>query len=355
MEFRDYYKILGVDRNATTEEIKAAYRKLARKYHPDVNPGDKEAEKKFKEINEAYQVLSDPEKRKKYDALGADFERGVSEEELRRRYAWHQAGRASARGFSDFFESFFGFGPGGFDFSPFEAFTERRQRPERAPDTHAEIEITLKEAIQGSTRRIDVESQDECGACGGSGMVVEEERRGRLRVLHEARTCPSCGGAGVISSRRTLEVSIPAGVTDGTRIRLKGQGGRGVTPELNGDLYLTVRIKPDKVFTVSGRDVRCQLPVWDYEAVLGAEVIAPTPVGKISLKIPPNSQSGTVLRIKGRGIPGRGKEPSGDLLYELKVLAPSGLTEEGRALMRQLAEHHRQRHPVDPRAELLTN
>jgi curved DNA-binding protein len=153
--------------------------------------------------------------------------------------------------------------------------------------------------------------------------------------------------------RRQLEVTIPPGMTEGSRMRLKGQGGRGPRPELNGDLFLNVRFEPNSVFTVSGRDVRCLLPVWDYEAALGAEVTAPTPDGRVSLKIPPGSQSGRVLRLKGHGLPARGKDPVGDLLYELKVLAPTDLTDEERDLMQQFAERRRARAVADPRAELM--
>jgi DnaJ-class molecular chaperone len=358
MEFRDYYKVLGVERAASEKEIRTAFRKLARKFHPDVNPNNKEAEARFKEINEAYQVLSDAEKRKKYDALGADWERGASEDEMRQRYARSGGaqGFAGAAGgdFSDFFESFFGgLGGGrrsggargfsGFDFEP---------RPARAPDLQAEVEVTLEEAMQGAKRRLELTAQDECEACGGTGTIAHEERHGNARVIRAAEPCAQCGGSGVIASRRSLEVAIPAGATDGMKMRLKGQGGRAPRPEHNGDLYLTVRLKPDPVFTLAGRDLRCKLPVWDYEAALGAEVTAPTPVGRIALKIPANSQNGRVMRLKGRGLPGRGSAAAGDLLFELMVLAPTDLTDEERKLMEQFAEHRRGRAIADPRAEL---
>jgi molecular chaperone DnaJ len=362
MEFQDYYKTLGVERTASDKEIKSAYRKLARKYHPDVNPGNKEAEKRFKEINEAYQVLGDAEKRKKYDELGADWERGAAEEELRRRYASQRGPTGGfrpgpgAEDFSDFFSSFFGGGGfgggrgragfGGFDFG----FAPREQK---APDLSAEVQITLAEAAQGAKRRLELTAQDDCPVCKGSGMVMQEERMGQARVVRSAQPCSRCGGNGVIPSRRTLEVTIPAGTTDGTRMRVAGQGGRGPRPDLNGDLYLTVRIAPDRIFKLSGRDLRCELPVWDYEAALGAEVIVPTLDGKLSLKIPPGSQTGRVMRLRGKGLPGRGKEPAGDLLYELKVLAPENLTEAERALLRDLADRQRQRQVPDPRAAML--
>src|SRR5579875_2746736 len=206
MEFRDYYKTLGVDRNATEAQIRSAYRKLARKYHPDVNPNNKDAERRFKEINEAYQVLSDPEKRKRYDELGADWERGAPEEELRRRYAQQAAGGggfgAQAGGpsdFSDFFASFFGGGgrgggrAAGFGFAPPE---------EQAPDLDAEIQITLEEAVQGSKRRLEVTAHDECPACQGTGMVMDERRSGQARVVRAMRSCSNCHGAGDRKSTR---------------------------------------------------------------------------------------------------------------------------------------------------------
>ena len=362
MEFRDYYKVLGLERNASESDIKSAFRKLARKYHPDVNPGNKDAEKQFKEINEAYQVLSDPAKRKKYDELGADWEHGISQEEMMRRYAREAAagGRGGAgaahfdgEDFSDFFEQFFGGagrgfhagGPrGGFGFSA---------EPMRAPDLRAEVEVSLSDAIKGARRRLEMVSQDECATCGGSGITTTEQKRGKSRIIQAARACPTCGGAGVIPTPRTLEVTIPAGVTDGTHLRLKGQGGRGTRPDLNGDLFLTVRIEEHPPFSISGRDVRCELPVWDYEAALGAEVTAPTADGsKVSLKIPASSQTGRVMRLRGRGIPGRGKEAAGDLLFELKVLAPTDMTDDERALMQKLADSRRARSVPDPRAEL---
>jgi curved DNA-binding protein len=359
MEFRDYYKVLGVERTASEADIKSAYRKLARKHHPDVNPGNKDAEKQFKEINEAYQVLSDPAKRKKYDELGADWEHGVSQEEMMRRYAREAA--ASGRGgeahfgagdFSDFFEQFFGGaserfrgGAHGFGFSA---------EPVRAPDLRAEVQVNLYDAIKGARRRLEMVAQDECSTCGGSGIVTSEQRQGKNRIIQAARACETCGGTGVIPTPRALEVTIPAGVTDGTQLRLKGQGGRGTRPELNGDLFLMVRIEAHAPFGISGRDIRCELPVWDYEAALGAEVTAPTADGaRVSLKIPAGSQAGRVLRLRGRGIPGRGKEAAGDLLYEIKVLAPTDLNEAERELMQQLAESRRARAVKDPRMEMM--
>ena len=368
----DYYSLLGVARNASEAEIKSAYRKLARKHHPDVNPNNKDAETRFKQINEAYQVLSDPAKRKKYDELGADWERGTTEEEMMRRYGWSgappggggyrpgEADGGGGGGFSDFFEHFFGGLGGGFSgrgaggraprgFSGYD-FSEG---PQRGRDIEAEVTVPLRDAMRGAKMRIALNTEDVCPQCGGTGVVAREERRGKMRVIQSAEPCPTCHGRGAIAAPRSLEVTIPPGVVDGTRMRLKGQGGKGPRPELNGDLFLTVRLKPDRVFSISGRDVRCELPVWDYEAALGAEITAPTLDGRVSLKIPPESQTGRVMRLRGRGLPGRGKEPGGDLLYELKVLAPTGMTDDERKLMQDFAARRRARAVPDPRAELM--
>jgi curved DNA-binding protein len=367
MEFRDYYKVLGVERSATEAEIKTAYRKLARKYHPDVNPNNKESERRFKEANEAYQVIGDAEKRKKYDELGADWERGTSQEEVYRRYAGAggpfgggaEAGSAGGGGFSDFFERFFGGRGGGRARSSSYGFGDEFDQgfgargAGRAPDLQAEVEISPQDAVHSTPRRIAVTATDECTVCGGTGVVARQEKRGNTRIIRSADSCPKCGGNGVLPVRRQLDVTIPAGVTDGSRIRLKGQGGRGARPELNGDLFLQIRFRTGGAFTVSGRDVRCQLPVWDYEAALGAEVTAPTLDGRIALKVPTGSQTGRVMRLKGRGIPGRGKETAGDLLYELKVLAPTDLTKAERDLMQQLADLRRAREIPDPRDEIM--
>ncbi len=360
MEFRDYYKVLGIERGASEAEIKSAYRKLARKFHPDVNPGNKEAEQRFKEINEAYQVLSDPAKRKKYDELGADWERGISQEEMMRRYAREAAAGRGADAhfaggdFSDFFEQFFGGLGGGFRPSGGRGGFGFSSEPVRAPDLRAEVLVSLRDAIKGARRRLELMAQDECATCGGSGMTTTEQRQGKTRVIHSASPCPTCRGAGIVATPRALEVTIPAGVTDGTQLRLRGQGGRGPRPELNGDLFLTIRIEEQAPFSVSGRDIRAELPAWDYEAALGAEVTAPTPDGgRIALKIPAGSQTGRTLRLRGRGIPARGKEAPGDLLYELKVLAPTDMTADERALMQQLADRRKARGVLDPRIEMM--
>jgi molecular chaperone DnaJ len=292
---------------------------------------------------------------------------------MMRRYARQQsAAGAGARGgadfggggadfgdFSDFFGQFFGGGGrrgstrsrggasrgfGGFNFG-----TE----PPRAPDLRAEVKISIVDAMRGARQRLELVAEDECATCGGTGMVAREERQGKTRVIRSAEPCLTCGGQGVVRNKRTLEVTIPPGSADGTVLRLKGQGGRAPRPEENGDLFLTVRIEPNPVFALAGRDIRVQLPVWDFEAALGAEITAPTVDGRVSLKIPAGSQTGRVMRLRGRGLPARGKEPAGDLLYELKVLAPTNLTSDERALLEQFAERLKARGLPDPRVEMM--
>ena len=372
MEFRDYYKTLGLERGASAAEIKSAYRKLARKHHPDVNPNNKDAETRFKQVNEAYQVLSDPAKRKKYDELGADWERGTTEEEMMRRYGWSgaspsgggyrpgEAGGGGAGGFSDFFENFFGGLGGGFTGRGAGARVPRgfagygfTEAPPRGRDVDAEVEVALRDAMRGAKLRIELNAEDGCANCGGTGAVAREERRGKTRIVRAAEPCPVCHGRGTIAARRSLEVTIPPGVVDGTRMRLKGQGGKGARADLNGDLFLTVRLRTDRVFSVSGRDLRCELPVWDYEAALGAEITVPTLDGRLSLKIPSGSQTGRLMRLRGRGLPGRGKEAAGDLLYELKVLAPTDMTDDERKLMQEFADRRQARAVPDPRVDLM--
>ncbi|MGA7621134.1 DnaJ C-terminal domain-containing protein, partial [Candidatus Binatus sp.] len=223
------------------------------------------------------------------------------------------------------------------------------------PDLRAEVRIPLVDAVKGAKRRLDLVAEDECATCRGSGMIAREEKQGKARVIRSAEPCPTCGGVGVVQARRTLEVTIPAGVADGTQLRLKGQGGRAPRPDQNGDLIMTVRIEPNPVFALSGRDLRVNLPVWDYEAALGAEITAPTVDGRVSLQIPAGSQAGRVMRLRGRGLPARGKEPAGDLLYELKVLAPAELNAKERALMQDLADSLKARGIADPRTELMAS
>jgi len=296
MEYKDYYAILGVNKDATEKEIKQAYRKLARKYHPDVNPGNKEAEEKFKEISEAYEVLSDKEKRAKYDRFGQ---------------YWQQAGRPGASGgftFEDFGGFDFGFGTGGP--SGFTDFFEmlfgprggtRTRGPVKGEDIEAQIDISLQEAYTGATKTFTF-----------SASPGQPPKR--------------------------LEVKIPAGVRDGSRIRLAGEGAPSPAGGPNGDLYLKVRLLPDPVWERKGDDLYRDVTVPFTVAALGGEVEVPTMRGKVSMKIPPGTQSGQTFRLSGLGMPHLGNHGKGDMYARVKISVPKTLTPRQRELMEELAK-----------------
>ncbi len=286
MEFRDYYTVLGIERTATQDEAKRAYRKLARRYHPDVNK-DAGAEEKFKEVSEAYEVIGDPEKRAAYDQLGKNWKQGEDFQpppDWDAGFEFSGASPGSAHDRSDFFES---------------VFAGMHQREQgwrsgadfhsRGEDHHARILVDLRDVFEGATRMISL-------------RIPEVDEAGRLFLRD-----------------RTLNVKIPKGVTEGQNIRLKGQGSAGVGRLPAGDLYLEVSFKPDPLYRVSGRDLYLDLPVAPWEAALGANIKTPTPAGPVMLKIPSGSFQGRELRIKGRGIPA--SEP-GDLYAVLKVVLP---------------------------------
>ncbi len=320
VKFRDYYEILAVKRGASQAEIQRAYRKLARKYHPDVNKA-KDAEDKFKEINEAYEVLKDPEKRKMYDQLGPEWRSG---QEFRpppgwdfRQQGFRTAGGQGAQefqwggsgGFSDFFESLFGGGGfqegvrggrGGFG----RQGTVFRQA---GSDQETTLRITLEEAFQGAAKPIILQSQ----SITPDGQIQTQEKR--------------------------YEVKIPPGILPGQKIRLSGQGGAGVGGGPSGDLYLKIEIEPHQVFTLNGRDLYMEVPVTPWEAVLGAEINVQTLSGTITLKIPPSTQSGQKLRIRGKGMPNP-KGPLGDLYATVVVKVPTKPSPKERELMEELRQ-----------------
>ncbi len=323
VKFRDYYEVLGVSKTATQDEIRKAYRALARKHHPDVNPGDKSAEDKFKEINEAYEVLSDPEKRKRFDQLGANWKAGSDftpppgGEPGGGGYGGFASspGQGSSGDFSDFFESLFGGRRNARAGSGFRM---------RGSDVDAEITLTLEEAHRGTRRTISFESTEECPTCGGSGKK-------------DGKVCPSCGGSGAVLRPKSLEVSIPAGVRQDSVIRLAGQGEAGGNGAPAGDLFLHIRIQPHKRFQIAGdSDVEMELPVSPWEAALGATINVPTVDGSVEMKIPPGAQGGKKLRLRGLGLSERsGKR--GDQYVRLKIMNPTDLSAKQKELFEQLA------------------
>ena len=340
MEFKDYYKILGVPRDADEKTIKAAYRRLARKYHPDVNKGDPKAEDKFKEINEAYEVLKDPEKRARYDQFGADWERyqqaAGARAETTDFFEWLFGSRPGAetrserreragQGFSDFFDLLFGEFGETFSRTGTRERRRVRQRPQRGQDYEHPIEVSLREAYHGATRRLDVKIDERCPACGGSG-------------LNGRGICMTCQGTGFVSRSKTLEVKIPPGVRDGSRIRIAGQGGPGIDGGPPGDLYLRVVLLPDPRFELDGDNLRTEVEVPLYTALLGGEVVVPTLDRPVVLRIPPETQNGQVFRLRGKGMPSLKGDQHGDLLVRVKVVLPTKLTPEERQLFERLRE-----------------
>lgn len=315
MPGKDYYSILGVSRNATEKEIKQAYRRLARKYHPDVNPGNKSAEAKFKEINEAYEVLSDPGKRQKYDRFGNQWQYAKEFSQTGAGWDFSKGGTYTTFEFGDLGSLFDNL------FQGFDA-RSRVRHPRRGRDVDYPIEVTLEEAYSGATRTIQFQAEEPCPTCRGSAVVG-------------SRRCATCGGSGRVDRLKRLEVKIPSGVKDDSRIRVAGEGGLG-HGGAKGDLYLVVKVLPHHHFERKGDDLYVDVCVPLVIAMLGGEVEVPTLKGKLALKIPPETQNGKVFRLSGQGMPHLGDSSRGDLLAKVKVVLPTKLREEERKLFEQL-------------------
>jgi len=325
MAGKDYYATLGVKRGASDKEIRQAYRRLARKHHPDVNPGDKAAEERFKEINAAYEVLSDPEKRRKYDLYGDQWQYADQFEEARRRGG--QARSWSGRG-----APFGGFDPGDIGFGELGdmlggLFKGTRPGSRRGENVQHMAEVTLAEAYRGTTRVLNMQNEEPCATCGGSGKLV-------------GAVCHICQGSGVTMRSRRLEVKIPPGVGDGSRVRVAGEGraGRGGS---KGDLYLVISVKPHERFSRRGDDLHTEVEVPLVDAVLGGEVAVSTLKGKAMLKIPPLTQNGRAFRLAGLGMPHLAGGGKGDLYAKVKVILPADLSPEERELFEKLKKVQR--------------
>ena len=357
---RDYYEVLGVSKGASEDEIKKAYKKLARKYHPDMNPGDKEAEEKFKEVNEANEVLSDPEKKARYDQFGFA---GVDPS--------YGAGAGGAGGgfgggfdfgdLGDIFGSFFGGGFGG-------GGQTRRNGPQRGESIRASVAVTFLEAAHGCEKDVTIERSEQCPTCKGngcapgttpeicpdchgSGMVQVQQRtpmgvfassrpcqrcRGTGKIIHQP--CADCGGSGAVRKRKTIKVTIPAGIDHGQTISLRGQGNAGKNGGPAGDLLITVMVQPDEVFRREGVDVFCEAPITFAQATLGATLEIPTIDGKVKYDLPEGTQTGSVFRLRGKGIPvlnGRGR---GDQYVTVNVETPRNLTREQKEALRTFSD-----------------
>ena len=349
MAKRDYYEVLGVAPNASEAELKKAYRRLAMQYHPDRNPDDQQAELRFKEVKEAYEVLSDAQRRAAYDQFGhAGVEGGAGFGGG----GFSGAGASFSDIFSDVFGDIFGGGRGG------------GSRVFRGADLKMNLEIPLEDAVTGTERDIEVPSMVGCDLCGGSGAAEGSkpetcptcQGHGDVRVQQGffsiQQTCPRCrgsgtvvtdpcrrcGGAGRVRERRHLSVRIPAGVDTGDRIRLSGEGEPGENGGPPGDLYVQVVVSEHPLFQRDGNDLRCEIPVSFPVAALGGELEVPTLDGRVSLKVPAGTQSGKVFRIRGKGVrPVRGGSP-GDLLCRVLVETPVNLTARQKELLEELAE-----------------
>ena len=342
---RDYYDVLGVSRNVGSDELKKAYRKIALKCHPDRNPGDKESEERFKEASEAYQILSDPERRAQYDRFGhAAFEQGG-----------FGGFDFSASGFEDIFGDIFG------DF--FGGSRRGRSRSRRGEDLRYDLEVTFEESVFGAEKTLRIPRLSSCDACKGSGSKNGAPREtcsacrgsGQLRyqqgLFSIAKTCGqcqgqgsvlrdpcrTCGGSGAVQADHTLSVRIPPGVDTGSRLKLRGEGESGLNGGPTGDLYVVLHVREHPLFTRDGNDVICNVPIGFTQAALGSEIDVPTPHGKMKMKIPAGTQTGNVFRLKGKGVPDVRGYGHGDALVRVVVETPKKLNPRQRELLEEFA------------------
>lgn len=355
MAKRDYYEVLGVDKGASGDDIKRAYRRMAMKYHPDKNPGNKEAEEKFKECAEAYEVLSDPEKRKRYDQFGHDGMRGVSMHDYSR---MNVDDIFSMFNLDDLFGDFFG--------GRRTARAARPRGPARGYDLETIVELTLEEIAHGTEKTIEFTRQDTCPQCSGSGSAkgkapskcptckgtgqVQQAGLGgffqmvstcsRCKGTGQVITnpCKNCRGGGFVAGKRTITVKIPAGVHEGQGIRVAGEGEPGRNGGPRGDMYCYVRITDHPFLVRSGNDLVCTVPVSFTQAALGATIDVPSLDGTKQFKIPAGTQYGNVFRIKGQGLPDLRSKRKGDELIQIQIEIPKNLTSRQQELLREFAE-----------------
>jgi molecular chaperone DnaJ len=351
----DFYEVLGVSRKASDKEIKSAYRKLARKWHPDVNPGNAEAEERFKRISQAYEVISDAEKRAKYDQYGQAWQQAQQTGSWQGgdfgNFVYQTYGAGS---FSDLFGDLFG----QFRTGPTGRSAARAQvGPERGQDIAHELAIEFAEAMQGAQKALALSIADRCPDCDGLGGKTQTcpacggTGQGGSGFLGFGSSCPqcqgtgqqvvsrcgSCGGTGEVLRSRRLNVKIPAGVDTGAKIRLAGEGGRGMRGGPAGDLILTLRVHPHRFFHREGDDIDIKLPITVTEAALGGKIAAPTVNGGVTLTIPPGTQTGQKFRLRGQGAPKRGGSDRGDQYVEVYITAPKHLDKRQKELLEELA------------------
>ena len=353
MSKRDYYDVLGLDRQADEKEIKKAYRKMAMKYHPDRNQGDPEAEERFKEINEAYEILGNSEKRKRYDQFGHAGVGGAGQ-------GFGGFSGAGGAGFEDIFGDIFDMFGGG--------RTRRKSRPAKGRDIQAEVVLEFKEAAFGIDREIEIRRHETCKRCGGDGAEpgtkvetcsqcggsgeVRFTQRTPFGQFVNVKTCPSCdgegktfqeachdcGGSGVTLEKRTINLKIPAGVDNGSVMTLRGEGEPGQRGGPRGDVYVVIRVREHELFKRDGFDVLSEAPVNIVQAALGDELVVPTLDGKVKYQIEEGTQSGTVFRLKGKGIPILNGHGRGDHYVKIVVETPRDLDERQKELLREFSK-----------------
>ena len=358
-EKRDFYEVLGVNKGASDDEIKKAYKKMARKYHPDLNPDNKEAEEKFKEVNEAYEILSDADKKARYDQFG---HAGVDPNFGAGGFGGGFDGGFDFGDLGDIFGSFFGggFGGGGRRSNP--------NAPQRGGSIRLSLTISFEEAAFGCEKEVTVERMEQCGTCGGNGCAagtqpevcsecrgtgqVQVRRQTPMGVFATTTTCPKCGGkgkiihqpcndcrgAGVVRKRKTIQASIPAGIDNGQTISIRGQGHAGKNGGPAGDLLITITVRPHELFRREGTSVLCEAPITFAQAVLGAELEIPTIDGKVKYDLPEGTQSGTTFRLKGKGIPSINGRGRGDQYVTVYIETPRNLNKEQKEALKKFAE-----------------
>ena len=355
---RDYYEVLGVSRGASEDEIKKAYKKMARKYHPDLNPGDKTAEEKFKEVNEAYEVLSDADKKARYDQYG---HAGVDPNFGAGGFGGGFDGSFDFGDLGDIFGSFFGGGFGG-------GRRTNPNAPQRGESIRMSIAISFEEAAFGCEKAVTVERYETCDTCHGNGCApgtspevcpdchgtgtVQVRRQTPMGVFATSSPCPKCGGkgriihqpckdcrgSGMVRKKKTIQASIPAGIDNGQTISIRGQGNAGKNGGPAGDLLITITVRPHELFRREGTSVLCEAPITFTQAVLGAELEIPTIDGKVKYTLPEGTQSGTTFRLKGKGIPSINGRGRGDLYVTVYIETPKNLNKEQKEALKKFAE-----------------